>query len=101
MMISVFSHLYLFILSKADIRNPLRYLLMNAVTSLLAHERSHFAICVHMELIYLFYNFSVNVLNESKSADGSWTTDIVHSIFFTNRKSINVISSSELRIPVE
>ena len=76
-----------------------------------------------MELIYLFHNFSINVLNESKSADGFWTTDIVHSIFFTNRKyllqisrkkrnnslllpvscnsSINIISSSEPRIPVE
>ena len=63
-------------------------------TSLSFHTNSYI-------VIYLFHNFSVNVLNESKSADGFWTTDIVHSIFFTNRKSINVISSSELRIPVE
>ena len=52
-----------------------------------------------MELIYLFHNFSVNVLNESKSADGSWTTDIVHSIFFTNRKYLFQISRKKRNDP--
>ena len=39
------------------------------------------------------------MLNESKSADGSWTTDIVHSIFFTNRKYLFQISRKKRNDP--